>query len=83
MIDVQSREVPAKPQPKMGKATSAIRSFKEELRKVSWTSKTELQFFTKLVLLATFFFGIGIYLVDLVIKGVLQMIANVAHFIFG
>ncbi len=55
MIDVQSREVPAKPQPKMGKATSAIRGFKEELKKVSWTSKVELQFFTKLVLGATFF----------------------------
>ena len=38
---------------------------KEELKKVTWTTKEELIFCTKAVIVATFFFGLAIYLVDL------------------
>lgn len=42
---------------------------KEELKKVSWTTKQDLVLCTKIVIGATFGFGLGIYLVDLLIKG--------------
>ena len=60
-----------------------IRDLKEELRKINWTTKEELKFCTKIVVGATLFFGLGIYGVDLVIKGALELIALAARFIFG
>ncbi|MBX9924091.1 MAG: preprotein translocase subunit SecE [Rhabdochlamydiaceae bacterium] len=62
---------------------SYIQELKEELKKVSWTSQEELRFATKMVVMTTLFFGIGIYLVDFLIKGSLEMIRTVIHFIFG
>jgi preprotein translocase subunit SecE len=62
---------------------NSIQELKEELSKVSWTTKDELKLSTKVVIGATFFFGIGIYLFDLVIKGCLDFIALAVHFIFG
>ncbi len=60
-----------------------IQELKEELRKVSWTSKDELFFATKMVVGATFLLGLGIYLVDMVIKGCLDLISLSVHLIFG
>ncbi len=60
-----------------------IQELKDELKKVSWTAKGELKLSTKIVIGATFLFGLGIYLFDLVIKGCLDFIAIVAHYIFG
>ena len=60
-----------------------IGDLKVELKKVSWTTKAELISATKIVVLATFCFGIGIYAVDLAIKGVLEMIKRSLLFIFG
>lgn len=60
-----------------------IRELKEELKKVSWTTKEELFFFTKIVVGATFILGFGIYIVDLCIKGFLDIIAAAARWIFG
>ena len=62
---------------------SFIGDLKEELKKVSWTTKPELLSATKIVILSMFSFGIGIYLVDLLIKGVLEGIKRAAFFIFG
>jgi preprotein translocase subunit SecE len=62
---------------------SYIQDLKEELRKVSWTSQEELRFSTKMVVLATFAFGLGIYLVDFLIKGGLDLIKTIVRFIFG
>lgn len=53
-----------------------IQEVKEELKKVSWTSREELLLSTKLVVLATFIFGLGIYLADLLIKGSLDGISG-------
>jgi len=61
---------------------NSIQELKEELKKVSWTTKDELKLSTKIVIGATFLFGIGIYLFDLVIKGCLDFVALVVHFIF-
>ncbi|NGX58983.1 MAG: Protein translocase subunit SecE [Chlamydiae bacterium] len=60
-----------------------ISDMKEELKKVSWTTKVELLSATKIVILATFCFGIGIYCADLVIKGLLEIIKRALLFIFG
>jgi|CXWL01.1.fsa_nt_gi preprotein translocase subunit SecE len=60
-----------------------VRELKEELKKVTWTTKDELAFCTKVVVGATFVFGIGIYLIDLVIKGVLNGFGSFVHLIFG
>ena len=60
-----------------------IHEMKEELKKVSWTSKAELRLSTKMVVLSMFLFGFAIYLVDLGVKGLLEMIKTTVHFIFG
>ncbi len=60
-----------------------ISELKEELKKVSWTTKAELASATKSVLIATFCFGIGIYVVDLFIKNALDLIKRVSFFLFG
>lgn len=60
-----------------------IQELKEELNRVSWTNSEELKFSTKMVVLTTLFFGLGIYLVDFLIKSGLELIKTVVHFIFG
>lgn len=60
-----------------------IDELKQELKKVSWTSAKELKAATKAVVISTFAFGFGIYLVDLVIKNVLTTISALFRWIFG
>lgn len=60
-----------------------IRELKDELKKVSWASKAELVSGTKVVIGSMFFLGIGIYVVDLVIKGILELVKGSILFIFG
>lgn len=60
-----------------------IQELKEELQKVSWTPKAELQLSTKMVVSAMFIFGLGIYLVDLAVKGVLDGVGVIFHSLFG
>lgn len=64
-------------------AFTFIRDLKEELKKVSWTTKQELILCTKIVVWSTFIFGLGIYIADLMIKSSLELIKLVLHFIFG
>jgi len=65
------------------KKESFIQGLKQEMSKVSWTSKKELKTLTKTVLLSTVFFGLGIYAVDLVIKQCLFGIHALARLVFG
>ena len=60
-----------------------IQEMKDELKKVSWTSKQELIFSTKTVVIAAFVFGFGVYLVDLSIRNLLEMVKTALHVIFG
>lgn len=78
-----STEAPAQQASKRRRVFNAIQELKEELKKVSWTTKDELKLSTKIVIGAIFLFGLGIYLFDLVIKGCLDFISIVAHYIFG
>ena len=45
---------------------------KAEFKKISWTSREELKSYTKIVVGATFVVGIGLYIIDLCIQGVLS-----------
>lgn len=65
------------------KKLSYFREVQNELKKVTWTTKEELIFSTKAVIIATFVFGFSIYLADLAIRGGLDMISYVARLIFG
>lgn len=78
-----SAEPSAKQTSKKKTVFGFIQDLKDELRKVSWTTKAELILSTKVAIGAIFLFGLGIYLVDLVVKGALDFIALVVHFIFG
>lgn len=65
------------------KKSSYFREVQNELKKVTWTSKEELIFCTKAVIIATFLFGLAIYAVDLGIRGVLESAAHFVRYIFG
>jgi preprotein translocase subunit SecE len=78
-----SSDAPIHQASKKKPAFSFVQELKEELKKVSWTTKNELKLSTQVVVGATFLFGLGIYLFDLVIKGALDFIALFVHFIFG
>jgi preprotein translocase subunit SecE len=62
---------------------SYLREVQNELKKVTWTSREELLFCTKAVILATFLFGLAIYAIDLGIRGVLDLAAHFVQMIFG
>jgi preprotein translocase subunit SecE len=78
-----SADAPAQQASKKKRAFHYIQELKDELKKVSWTTKEELKLSTKVVIGAIFLFGMGIYLFDLVIKGVLDFVALIVHLIFG
>ena len=65
------------------KKLSYFREVQNELKKVTWTSKEELIFCTKAVIFATFFFGLTIYGVDLLIRGTLDGVTAFLRMIFG
>jgi preprotein translocase subunit SecE len=83
-VDAKSKQVRLMmEQQKKTKISSSLQQLKEELKKITWTSKEELKFCTKVVIGATFVFGIGIYLVDLLIKGILMGLSSLFHGVFG
>ncbi|MCF7852642.1 MAG: preprotein translocase subunit SecE [Simkaniaceae bacterium] len=58
-----------------------IGGIKEEIKKITWTEKKELQYCTKIVLGTTFFFGLSVYVVDLMIRGVLHSLGLIGKWI--
>ena len=65
------------------KKLSYFREVQNELRKVTWTSRQELIFSTKAVIIATFLFGLVTYGVDLGIRGVLDFAGHIVRMVFG
>lgn len=69
---MQQQSVPAgasnEPSMKGKKAQEFIGEVKAELTKINWTSPDELKAYTKIVVGATFVFGMGIYFLDIVIQ---------------
>lgn len=76
--------VPKEPPVPMGKK---IRDFfgdvKSELKKINWTSYDELRVYTKIVVVATFLFGMGIYVMDLLIQTSLSVLEYFIRLISG
>lgn len=62
---------------------SFIQDLKAELKKVSWTTKEELLLSTKVVVVATFILGLGIYMIDLIVKSGLDLVAQISRLVFG
>jgi len=56
---------------------------KAEIGKITWTSREEMQTYVKVVVGATFFFGMGIYFVDLIIQGILNGLSVLTRLIGG
>ncbi len=65
------------------KVVEFVGEVKSELKKVEWTSKDELKSYTIIVLASTFLLGMGIYFIDLAIRGVLGGINFIVRAIFG
>jgi preprotein translocase subunit SecE len=65
------------------KKQSFFREVINELKKVTWTTREELLASTKAVVVATFAFGLMIYLCDLVIRGTITGIGSLIRMIFG
>lgn len=58
-----------------------FQSMKEEMKKVSWTTKEELAACTKIVIGTIFALGFAIYMIDLIIRYVLIGIGNLIYLI--
>jgi preprotein translocase subunit SecE len=65
------------------KPQELVGEIKDEFKKISWTSPEELKTYTQIVVGATFFFGIGIYVIDLFIHSLLNGLALGIRFISG
>ena len=65
------------------KKQSFFREVINELKKVTWTTREELMVSTKAVVIATFVFGLTIYLCDLMIRGTVTGIGVLVRMIFG
>jgi preprotein translocase subunit SecE len=60
-----------------------IQELKDEIKKINWTTQEDLKFATKMVVLSTIVFGLGIYLTDFFVKGSLDAVKNILHRVFG
>ena len=58
-----------------------IGEIKAELKRISWTSPAELKTYTKIVVGATFFCGMGIYLMDLMIQTGLWILESILRLV--
>lgn len=68
---------------KAGQWQNFLGDIKDEFSKISWTNPDELITYTKIVVIGTFCFGMGIYLMDLTIQAVLGTLSSVMRLIGG
>lgn len=60
-----------------------VEEVKAEVHRITWTSREELQVYTKIVVATTLVFGLGIYCVDLIIQGTLSGLGFFVHLLGG
>ncbi len=65
------------------KTREFISDVKGEITKINWTSKEELIAYTKIVMIAAFTFGLGVYIVDLLIQSFLSGLSALIKLISG
>jgi preprotein translocase subunit SecE len=82
VMDVK-KTIPIETPAKRTSVFDFVGNIKEEFNKITWTNPDELRLYTKLVVGATFVFGLGIYFIDLAIQSVLHLIGTLFHVIFG
>lgn len=65
----------------LSKVSEFVQDVKAEVKKITWTSRDELSFYTKLVVGATVVVGMSIYVLDLVIQISFFMLNFLSHLI--
>ena len=65
------------------KKSRFFHEMKEEMKRVSWTTKEELTTCTKIVLMAIFLLGAGIYLIDLFVRFCLNGLETATKYFCG
>lgn len=65
------------------KVQDFVADIKGEIQKISWTSKEELRVYTQIVVIATFLFGMAIYMMDLFIQATLNGLSLLLRLIAG
>lgn len=65
------------------KTVNFISDIKAEFKKISWTDKEELRAYTKIVVGATFTFGMLVFATDLFIQKALDGLNGIFKFIIG
>lgn len=60
-----------------------VEQLKQEIKSIQWTTQDELVVYTKIVVAATFLFGMGVYLIDLVIHSALNLLTWVSRLLVG
>ena len=67
--------------------TKQVKNFfaevKAEFNRITWTSKEELQTYTKIVVISSFVLGMGVYFVDVAIRLCLETLEAATLLIFG
>ena len=79
---MDDKRTQSKPTAKSGIA-DFFSSVKQEFMKISWTEKEELKIYTKIVVVSTFVFGMGMLLVDVGIQQVLDGLNGFIRLITG
>jgi len=67
----------------MTKFVTFFGDVKQEIQKITWTSKDELRTYTKIVVGATFALGLGIYAIDVCLRSTLDALSTIIHWIAG
>jgi preprotein translocase subunit SecE len=65
------------------KVITFVGDIKEEFKKITWTSREELITYTKMVIGATFLFGMSIFFIDLLIQSSLNTLGYLVRLIGG
>ncbi len=60
-----------------------LSQIKQEFFKITWTNVDELRVYTQIVVGATFFFGLGLFGIDLLIHTFLNGLSSTVHWIGG
>lgn len=73
---LSSKDKEAGAAPKKLQVADFVGEIKAELKRISWTNPEELKTYTKIVVGATFFCGMGIYFMDLFIQAGLWILES-------
>lgn len=87
VMEVKKRQSPVATTPSAAEKAKGITHYlsevKAEFAKITWTSREELQTYTKVVVGATFLFGLSVYAVDLAIQTLLSLVESTMRFLVG